>query len=523
MFKVQAASLEWALTHALKVGDTDILPWPFEYHAIRDQWDDLKDYLADQNIFEWQVRPLRSMLSPKGRYGFRVVTQLDPLDFLLYTAAVYEIGNLVEASRIPKTDNVVFSYRFAPDLSGWMYDRNYVYGRFAREAVNIAQQTQYSHVAMADISDFYHRVYHHRLENALDASVPDRNRVKAVMHFLSGWNGTETYGIPVGSDATRLLAEATLVDVDTLLVQRGLKFVRYVDDYCIFCESHGDGYAALALLADYLFRMRGLTLQAHKTKVLTADAFVQQLLAPKFMEFSRLNAQFEELARKLGLDSPYERIEYSELTPGQKAAVDALNLAGLLRDQIGSGAPDLKTVRFILLRLGQLGDASVIDDVLGAMDLLYPVLPSVVTYLNGQKALDMAQRRTIGEQLISLLEGAFTGQLEYYRVWLMDVFAASTEWGNASRFTALLHAACDNPTRRKLILAMGRVGCSHWFQARWRDWQNEPPWCRRALIAAASCMPRDARNHWYDAIKGRLDPLEKAVAKWAKRYPFGSR
>jgi hypothetical protein len=54
----------------------------------------------------------------------------------------------------------------------------------------------------------------------------------------------------------------------------------------------------------------------------------------------------------------------------------------------------------------------------------------------------------------------------------------------------------------------------------WRNLFNEPPWTRRALIAAASCLATDARKHWYKSIEARLDAVELAVMRWAKQNPF---
>ncbi len=83
MLKLTEAALNWALAHALNYGDTDALPLPFEYRAIKHDWDAVRAYLLSVNILDWKVRPHRTLLAPKARYGFRVITQLDPLDFLV--------------------------------------------------------------------------------------------------------------------------------------------------------------------------------------------------------------------------------------------------------------------------------------------------------------------------------------------------------------------------------------------------------------------------------------------------------
>ena len=92
MLNLSRASLDWALNHVLRHGDTDIFPPLFEFKAINSQWDDVANYLVTQDAMAWPVRTFRRCLAPKHRYGFRVSTQLDPLDMLVFTALVYEAG-----------------------------------------------------------------------------------------------------------------------------------------------------------------------------------------------------------------------------------------------------------------------------------------------------------------------------------------------------------------------------------------------------------------------------------------------
>src|SRR4051812_17833637 len=81
-----AAALDWALKHVEEFGDTVFLPRAFEYEAIRSNWSKLQAWLTSQDLREWKARPLRRFLARKTAYSFRFVTQLDPLEYLLFTA-----------------------------------------------------------------------------------------------------------------------------------------------------------------------------------------------------------------------------------------------------------------------------------------------------------------------------------------------------------------------------------------------------------------------------------------------------
>ena len=520
MVTLQEQSLDWALAHVETCGDTDIFPIPFEYEAIRHDWNTLKPELARQDLFKWTVRPLRILLGPKARYGFRVITQLDPLDFLLFAAAIRELCTSIEASRVSKS--VVCSYRVAPTNNGQLFEQN-GYRNFLEASRNILKNNpDISHVILTDISDFYSRIYHHRLENALLANTDKSNHVKAVMHLLSGWNNKETYGIPIGNSPSSLLAEITLNDVDNALLANGVQFIRFNDDYRIFGKSLSEAYRMLAFLADYLFHNHGLTLQQMKTSVLLRADFENKYLSTFFdRELNSLHGKFDQLIGELDLSDPYEKIDYDKLTDTQKELLDSLNLKDLLNKQIHKeGEIDIPLVRFLLNRLAQIRDSSMVNGLLNNLDTLHPVFPDIIKYIEQLGLLDTKIRTMVGRKLLDVYKNSIVSELEYHKLWCLYLFSASQNWNQNEHFFKLYTQAIDSTSQRKLILAMGRAREQHWFQRQWRNVLNFPPWTRRAVLAGASCMPLDARKHWYMSINPQLDLLERAVAKWAQKNPF---
>lgn len=497
-----------------------MFPLPFEYEAIRYDWANVRSFLAQQDVQKWIVRPHRTMLSPKSKYGFRVITQLDPLDFLVYAALIRELGSDIETARI--SPSIVFSFRFSPGSGGQLFDANLDYSDFRAKAEELLKtDSRISHVAVTDIADFYPRIYHHRLEASLDNATTSRDHVVSVRRLLSGWNGTETWGIPVGNAPSRLLAEVAITDVDEALLANGVKFIRYNDDYRIFANGYSQAYRQVAFLADVLYRNHGLTLQPQKTVIATKAEFERRFLpGPEEREVDSLSEKFESLCSELGLTDWYEDIVYDDLTDDQKKLVDSLNLVEIFEEEAAKDDSDFGVIRFVLSRMGQLGDDALVDEALKRLDSLYPAFPSIIEYLRNLRGLSSARAKEIGAKVLDLLENSLISELDYHRMWALDLFTHSTEWDNEDKFFKLLGEARDQLSRRKLILAMGRAHQRHWFQSQWRNLFDEPHWPRRALLAAASCMPADERNHWYRSVAPRLDPLEKAVTHWAKNHPF---
>ena len=516
-------SLKWALEYVLRYGDTDVLPVPFEYQAIADQRDTILPFLQGQDLLSWRVRPTRFVLMPKSALGFRVIHQIDPLDFLLYLGLVYEIAEDIERHRVSVDSNRIFSYRLNKSSRG---SRGLFtpmqYGAFLSAIREKIKERSVSHVIVTDIADFYPKIYHHRLEGQLEVSTAKNNHIKAIMKMLAGWTNSESYGIPVGNAPSRLLAEITIANIDEALLANGIDFVRYNDDYRIFCRSYTSAYSSLALLADQLFRVHGLTLQASKTRILDVEDFERDYMTdPQDQVLDSLRSKIDGL-----VGSSYEPFDPSSLSEDILEELESLNLQEMLEEQLQSDDElDIDLCRFLLRNLENLGDATSVDVVVDNIQKLYLILQYAIRYLADVGGIQEEKSTTLGRSLIERLTGdSILSSLDYYRLWVLHLFASSSEWNDTYQFEALLTKWADQFSRRELLLAMAKSGKhTHWFQGRWRDGiDHEPAWTKRALLAGYSCLPPDSRRHLYNSIEGGLDDLEKAVVNWVKKNPLFS-
>ena len=302
-----------------------------------------------------------------------------------------------------------------------------------------------------------------------------------------------------------------------------MKFVRYVDDFRIFCKSRKQAYTALATLADILWKSHGLTLAAHKTEILPAQTFAERYFrSARETELERLSESFAGIADELALETWYEPIDYVDLDDEQKARVDALNLEELLTEQLQSQKADIQLTKFILRRLSQLQVANPAEEILDHIDGIYLAFTDVIAYLGSLRNLTIRQRTDIGKKILGLMDDSVVSHLEYHRLHLLNLFASSSDWGNATGIAELLSRFSDHFTKRKLILALGQSGQSHWFRRHKTTWQQFSPWERRAFLRGASSLEDDERRFWYGSIWGRLDPLERAIVSWSKQYPISA-
>jgi hypothetical protein len=521
MTTLSRESVEWSVDHLARHLDTDIFPKAFEIQAMSHSKQEVVDYLGKKDICQWTTRPLRKCLTPKHRYGFRVATQLDPLDMVFYTALILEIGEELERSRIPAGDRISFSSRFKIEADFRLFEKTVGYPEFQAHSRELAGR--YPHIVLTDIADFYPRIYLHRLENALDAKLPGHaTHAKAIVRLLKSWNQHVSYGIPVGNNPSRLLAELVIDDVDRALLSEGIVFARYVDDYRIFCRSSQEAYQGLARLANLLYEMHGLTLQAEKTQIMPSERFLKDILeSERRKELKALEESFGAILEGLGIDDPYQIVEYADLPPEVKRAVDAMNLCGLLTEEIKHEEPDMALIKMLINRIGWLKVADPVWEILHNLEKLHPAIAEIVRFLARLKdGIPKDERARVGAFLLDKLEGSVISTLEYHRMQVMGLFAGSGAWGNGEKLARYYMGASDDWLRRTVVLALGKAGQDYWIRSKKSQVEQLSPWEKRSLLYAASCLPADEKKHWYSAIRARLDHLEQWVVKWAQDAPI---
>ena len=101
----------------------------------------------------------------------------------------------------------------------------------------------YTSVADLDLSKFFDRVNHDRLMSRLADKIKDKLVLKLIGQYLrsgvmiSGVKVPSEEGTPQGGPLSPLLSNIVLDELDKELEKRGHKFVRYADDFRIFCKS----------------------------------------------------------------------------------------------------------------------------------------------------------------------------------------------------------------------------------------------------------------------------------------------
>jgi hypothetical protein len=210
-------SLDFALRHITHYYDTDFFPRAEEFHAIGHSWTEVKKFILDSSLDDiLSATPLVEPW-PKPRSGFRIVHRPEPIDSIIYAALAKTVARNIESARA--SPEVACSYRISESDKSFFAEGS-GFNVYRERCENLSKRFPF--VLSADISDFYNKIYLHRLQNAVQSAADDPIGIsQRIEYFLTVLNTRASQGIPVGPAASIIMAEATLINVDQFIFTRG--------------------------------------------------------------------------------------------------------------------------------------------------------------------------------------------------------------------------------------------------------------------------------------------------------------
>jgi CRISPR-associated protein Cas1 len=209
----------------------------------------------------------------------------------------------------------------------------------------------YRWVVDADIDDFFDEVDHEKLLARLRRSIPDAEFVALVRSWIAAplQDGTRLVerrrGIPQGAPISPVLGNLFLDEFDEALAARGLKLVRFADDFLVLCKRRPAAEAALEVTERLLSRL-SLALDRDKTRVTDFDHGFR-FLGHVFVR-SLVVSSANRLRKGHGVEavSPVAQVAKPQAAPAVAAQLrsDAAHRQRRARTQGDSKSPRLRKV-----------------------------------------------------------------------------------------------------------------------------------------------------------------------------------
>ncbi|MEM6334200.1 MAG: RNA-directed DNA polymerase [Planctomycetota bacterium] len=514
-------------------GDTDIFPSPLDKYLFFDNPEACADCLHEYFNEACKVgssglksffRPFLSkdtVLSHAGFKGFRWATQIHQFGNAYLLGLVIHAADRIQVRRDAVAGGRSFSYNFRSGESSSLFTPN-GWQSFESAKREIARQRP-GYVGIADIADFYSRVYHHRIKNEMNHAGVDGQIVLQIDVMLSMIADDKSFGLPIGGDASRILAELALVPVDEQLVTDGIEYRRYVDDYVIFGPTRADVFRSVVRLSEIL-HSHGLSLQKSKLRIDNVSSlFGATDLKSELDAESRVSLETDlslEIRRMMLLDISYD--PYSETAKEDydrlKEEAETIRVGDILSHQIKLPHPNMSILRRIF-RLFKFIDfdqqAALVEMMLDNSHLIFPILPRVLHVAKPMVSkIDPVKRGRLFRKLRAIV----TARREDMAVPMNRLFALrllahdpSTE---ATKLIAEMYRDTNHPSlRRDAVLVMARRGNWSWLGERRKLFDQLHQWEQEAFIAC-SFLLGDEGAHWRRGYSKGFSGFQMLTLDW---------
>lgn len=381
-----AKSVELAIKNVIYEGCTDVPSFgrPFELELLKNESvkKDIKSevvsvissILNKNGKFDvLRINKISHMLIPKKTfYDFRKCALIDIIDEIKYLSLVLLIAKKIEKNRVPA--NMAFSYRYDPDNNGRLFNKKYNYSSFKNEYKRISSMKKYNIIVECDISNFYDRLNLHRLNSTLlSISDIDFKISDTIDKLLLFWANRDSYGLPVGSNASRILAEAFLIEIDNYLVSNNIKFCRFVDDYRFFAKDVSEANKILSIFVEILNK-HGLSINVGKTDMRDIKGYHLDQLKRKIKNKNDLS---EIIRGYSGLvPSKFRKLSQSEISK-LKQEDEIIILKTLKESSIIKPEDIIKCIKIIVAK-GSYDNLIVFPDILKKYPQFVPYFSDVI-------------------------------------------------------------------------------------------------------------------------------------------------
>ena len=511
-YHLSEGSIGTAIDHLAKYGDTDVFPHLPEIVFLKERKDEVIDELSKFDLDTLTASSAFEALAPKSRHGFRIVHQMPLLDNLLFLASIIEIGDNIENQRSDLASGRAHSYRFSIDEDGSIFKKETSYKNWIKlQLTTVKSNLAIKKVVVTDISDFYARINFHRIENLLDDAAPKHGAARFIKKYIKTIRAKQSFGLPVGGSAARLLAELALSDTDRSLENEGLLATRYVDDFRIFLDSGQDPYDALSLLAEQLGINEGLSLNAAKTRVLDRTEFLFWI--------GQQAGDISDEAENAALEALVDDI-YSDEAPDPQEVeqLKHINLLELLQEEVGKSKFDMGRIKFLFRALRVAKPDAAITFLKTNIRELVVFSREMVLLMQELDKENVGCFDDLHDKVIDLINSPPASSIQLLKTWLLELFVRGIIKIKPSGIKDLEKGVASTLDRRQMLLIRSQFDDKNFYRKSKTAFNSMSLFEQPCLIWGANCLPKDEYEKWLDHIKPQYSmPLGTLYLKWAAK------
>lgn len=459
--------------------------------------------LKQLHVNQLDIQPLQHVLLPKSRmaYDYRRAAILSPLCTInLLTAAILAAEQL---ENVKLANDVIFSHRFDKS-SDTLFSNECGYSKWIDAHIRKKENPEINVIVFCDIASFYDRVNLHRIESTLETIGVDKSIYKLIDGMLKIWSQHDSYGIPIGSNGSRLLAEAAMIEIDNYLSDENVTFIRFVDDYRLYAPDLPTAQKWLSLLTTRLFR-DGLMLNAAKTRVLDKksieqikDDAIKKESAEQILKTVTTNGGYNKVARRFKMPATERLAEFNKIDIQQ-------SINDIISNTVIEFEGIQKTIIAILVQ--QKYDFLLhIDEIIKRC--LYGIDYIVDMLQKNNADIPEPIKKEISRKIIAMLHGGVTGDLDWYSAKLITILGIEGYRDN-SALHAIIRKFMSCHSSLPLAKAVETLSLSATktdglfirdLYSRFDEWSK-----RRAIQLVAKTLTNEELRAWFKTIRPTVE------------------
>ncbi len=321
---------------------------------------------------------------------------------------------------------------------------------------------------------------------------------------------TVSRGIPVGPHGAHLLAELSLRHIDEMFANRGWEYIRFVDDFHIFCKSKDQAHEILYELAHSLDLVK-LHLNRTKTRVVESAAWSAEVdLALVDRPINEEEAEIlTEMTAAFG--DPYVLMGVHELSAELRELLTPKRITTIFDAYLNAVQPDYVRFRWLLRRLAQTGNSCAAPYIADNFARLSPAATEAVRYLRSSINDYAGDHAELGDKLLLSLRVPVVAANPYLKLTVLSLFANVATLNHVPRLTESF-AGLPADAQREVILAATTARAAGWLRTH-KGLNHNDPWLRRAILYGSSTWTADEREHWSKTLKGSYEFVDDLIVE----------
>jgi len=303
------------------------------------------------------------------------------------------------------------------------------------------------------------------------------------------------------------------------LIINKVRYKRYVDDFVIFCETKEDAHSVLTLISRKLMENEGLTLQKHKTNILSKDEFTSltqsKLYGLDEDEGAPMKAKFMSLPIRFDPYSQNAAEQYEEI----KDSLNDFDLLGMLGNELQKSKINQPFSKQLVRAFAAVDDTTLsnaFNVIFDSISELYPIFSTIIQVATTNWIrFDDPTKQLIRNKIIDLVRNdSFILKTELNLAYVVKLFAKED---SVESQTVLTEIHKSNPDSILITLvvtqAMAKWNTHYWLSELRRNFPTMTPWQRRLFIVS-SYLLGDEGKHWLTHNKANFNFIDHMYREW---------